>query len=109
MIPSEPDQDNACEREKQRTPILGFTPSGVSPLLLFSSQFFAPMTLTVNQEPCTVQPSSTLFDILLTMQMQEKQGIAVAVNDAIVARHVWMSHELKENDTITIIQATQGG
>ncbi len=36
-------------------------------------------------------------------------GIAVAVNQQVVPRTEWINTELKENDQVLIIRATQGG
>ncbi len=41
--------------------------------------------------------------------VKDLKGLAVAVNDAVVPRSTWESFLLNENDTITIIRATQGG
>lgn len=38
-----------------------------------------------------------------------KRGIAVAVNNQVVPKSAWPSFELKENDKILVIQASQGG
>ena len=39
----------------------------------------------------------------------EKKGIAVAVNNQVVSKSTWDTFELKENDKILVIQASQGG
>ena len=41
--------------------------------------------------------------------MLEKKGIAVAVNNVVVAKNAWSGFELKENDKILVIKASQGG
>ena len=38
-----------------------------------------------------------------------KRGIAVAVNNQVVPKSAWSNFELKENDKILVIQASQGG
>jgi sulfur carrier protein len=67
------------------------------------------MQLTVNNELFSVSAPASLQGFLAELRLDEKKGIAVAVNDAIVARSTWNTFALKENDSITIIQATQGG
>ncbi|HET6243866.1 MAG: sulfur carrier protein ThiS [Bacteroidetes bacterium] len=37
------------------------------------------------------------------------KGIAVAVNNKVISRTSWKELQIKENDTIIIIKATQGG
>jgi len=39
----------------------------------------------------------------------ETNGIAIAVNETVISRSNWKGKQLKENDNITIIKATQGG
>ena len=67
------------------------------------------MQLTVNNELFPFPASAALKDLLAELNLSEKKGIAVAVNNVIIAREIWKTHLLKENDHITIIQATQGG
>lgn len=66
------------------------------------------MTINVNHEPKTIDEASSL-DALLDELNIAKHGIAVAINNGIITRSAWEQTTLKENDTITIIQATQGG
>jgi len=37
------------------------------------------------------------------------KGIAVAVNNQVVSKTAWVDFELKENDKILVIKASQGG
>ena len=58
-----------------------------------------------NQESiksCTVE---AMLDELKT----GKEGIAVAVNEAVVPKSMWPTFDLNENDKIMIITATAGG
>lgn len=50
-----------------------------------------------------------LIDALRHFSIELKQGIAVALNNVVVARSKWESQPLVPNDKITIIQASQGG
>ena len=50
-----------------------------------------------------------LYLLLEKENMLEKKGIAVAVNNQVVAKTAWANFELKENDKILIIKASQGG
>lgn len=67
------------------------------------------MNVFINNEQCEMQTSGLLADILTQINLTDKRGIAVAVNNSIVAKSSWTSFKLKENDKITIITATQGG
>jgi sulfur carrier protein len=67
------------------------------------------MNLLINNESHTVKSPSTLFDVLTSIQLGEKRGIAVAINHSIIPRSAWQSQQVQENDSITIIHATQGG
>jgi sulfur carrier protein len=66
------------------------------------------MEVTVNQqnyhlnEVCSVEQ-------MLTVVNAPAQGIAVAINQTIVARSEWAAHGLKQGDQIILIKATQGG
>jgi sulfur carrier protein len=67
------------------------------------------MNIVVNNTPESVSSSQKLYDLLLRHELSEKQGIAVAVNNAIVPKADWGTKELFENDKVTILLATQGG
>jgi sulfur carrier protein len=67
------------------------------------------MKITVNNKSETFFTSGKLVDLLGQLDLSGKSGIAVAVNNNVVTRSEWEKHELKENDQITIIRATQGG
>ena len=67
------------------------------------------MTITVNDETQSLENSSTLQDLLQSMGLIDKAGIAVAVNEDVVTRTTWSDYALNESDRVTIIQATQGG
>ncbi|MDO6759700.1 sulfur carrier protein ThiS [Tamlana sp. 2_MG-2023] len=51
------------------------------------------------------------FNILQLLEQLNtpKNGIAVAINSAIISKEVWATQHFSENDNILIIQATQGG
>ena len=67
------------------------------------------MNITVNDETQSLENSSTLQDLLQSMGLIDKAGIAVAVNEDVVTRTTWSDYALNESDRVTIIQATQGG
>jgi len=53
--------------------------------------------------------SSSLFALLNEVLGEKTKGTAVAVNDTVVPKTEWEKYELKENDKVIIIKATQGG
>ncbi|MFK7899493.1 MAG: sulfur carrier protein ThiS [Cyclobacteriaceae bacterium] len=65
------------------------------------------MTVEVNKEKIEAK-STRLHDLLEEMRISLK-GIAVAINNKVVSRFEWKKTQIKENDKITIIRATQGG
>ena len=50
------------------------------------------------------------LEALLAMELPGKRkGIAVALNNRIIPQSAWLETFLKDNDSILIITATQGG
>ena len=67
------------------------------------------MNVLVNNKTEELKDGEKLLDLLAQLNLAEKRGIAVAVNNSIVSRAGWNNHELNENDKVTIIRPTQGG
>jgi len=66
------------------------------------------MKITVNNEIKNITDDS--LSLLLNEILGEKtKGIAVAINNNIVPKSNWQSTLLKQNDSVLIIKATQGG
>lgn len=53
--------------------------------------------------------SATLFSLLSVTEYVNQKGIAVAVNNNVVKKQDWKSHQLQENDKVLIVSATKGG
>jgi sulfur carrier protein len=68
-----------------------------------------PVTVRVNDKPHTVADRTTLTQLLAGLGLSAAQGVAVAINDAVVPRSSWEEHCLAEGDQVLVIQATQGG
>lgn len=51
----------------------------------------------------------TLTQLLAELGLSANQGVAVAINDAIVPRSTWLTHCVAAGDQLLVIQATQGG
>lgn len=66
------------------------------------------MDITVNHQhyqfhaPCSVEQ-------MLSQVHAPAKGIAVAVNQTIIAKADWALHILKQGDQVMLIKATQGG
>ena len=67
------------------------------------------MTVFVNNEPRELSTPSTLQDMLAACQIQSVRGLAIAVNNQVIARASWEKHILRSNDKITLIRASKGG
>ena len=67
------------------------------------------MDITVNQQKYTLSENCSLQELIATVISQPANGIAIAVNQEIVAKANWGTCVLKSGDHITIIKATQGG
>ncbi|MTI22064.1 sulfur carrier protein ThiS [Fulvivirga sp. RKSG066] len=66
------------------------------------------MQVYLNDTPISIT-ASKLFEVLKSQALETKKGIAVAVNDEVIHRTDWETKQLKENDRILVITATQGG
>lgn len=66
------------------------------------------MNLFCNGEPREAAPSCTL-QILLAEMGCARPGVAVAVNDVVIAAARWATTPLFEGDRVLVIQAAQGG
>ncbi len=67
------------------------------------------MEIIVNQHSYSVSEACSLQQMLDTVLLQTAKGIAIAVNQEIIAKSNWSNHFLKSGDNLTIIKATQGG
>ena len=62
----------------------------------------------LNHKPIQFNDSTSLKEVLLKSGI-EARGIAVAINNQVISKENWNSVLVKDNDQITVIQATQGG
>ena len=67
------------------------------------------MVCYINNNALEAADNQPLIDLLAARGIIEPRGLAVAVNDAVVARADWATHAVQPHDRITIIRATQGG
>ncbi|EGV44300.2 sulfur carrier protein ThiS [Bizionia argentinensis JUB59] len=66
------------------------------------------MTIRVNDNTLEINNDLNILQLLERLKFPT-HGIAVAINENIISRELWMSKTFTENDHILIIQATQGG
>ncbi|MDX1350697.1 MAG: sulfur carrier protein ThiS [Putridiphycobacter sp.] len=64
--------------------------------------------VTINSNSHKVKPETTISGLLLNIS-QKEDGIAIAINNIVIPKANWSNHQLKSNDNILIIKATQGG
>lgn len=62
----------------------------------------------VNGEEQTLEQAYTL-DSLLEKMDQNKDGVAVAINDEVVPKSEWPNTQINQGDKIEILGAVQGG
>ena len=67
------------------------------------------MEITLNDQIQTVTKGVTLFEIIFAQLGEKQNRVAVALNNAVITKNHWQTTQLKSNDQILIIKATQGG
>ena len=67
------------------------------------------MKIKRNNKPIDVADRATLRSLVLAYTGNTQAGIAVAVNNTVIARAGHEEYLLQPNDSVLIIQATQGG
>ncbi|MFN8416613.1 MAG: sulfur carrier protein ThiS [Cytophagaceae bacterium] len=66
------------------------------------------MIIWVNQQEQQIDKAVSLEQLLILFQYS-LNGIAIAVNGAVVPKSQWSQVLVNENDKLLIIKATQGG
>jgi sulfur carrier protein len=67
------------------------------------------MNISLNNKTIQIESGITLQG-LIDMQLGEKQkGVAAAIDGAVIPKQEWKSTSVKDNQSILIIKATQGG
>ena len=69
------------------------------------------MKLLVNNEWKELErPATPSVDAILEeLALENRKGIAVALNSKVIPRHRWHESMVEEDDSLLIIKATQGG
>ena len=66
------------------------------------------MKLLINSEQKDFS-GKNISELVQSLNMASTNGTAFAVNEKVVPKTEWEKFELKENDNVLIIKATQGG
>jgi len=67
------------------------------------------MQIAVNGEMKEVKEALLLSELLPELGITKTAGLALAVNESVVARSQWEQFALTQNDKVLIIRATKGG
>lgn len=67
------------------------------------------MNIIINNTEYHFEEGVNLLTALASLKMDEKKGIAVAVNDTIIPKMKWQEMKLLDGDKIIIIGAVAGG
>ncbi len=65
--------------------------------------------VTINQQTFQLSDESGLDEVLALLRIGQADGIAIAVNEAVIPRGEWGRYVLRERDRVFVIRATQGG
>lgn len=68
------------------------------------------MTVRINGREFSLAPDATLVAVFNVLTIpRDRQGIAIAVNGAVIPRSEWEKHRIRESDAIEVVTAAQGG
>lgn len=67
------------------------------------------MKIFINNEPTVVHDATTVSEIVLATLRLNPVGMAIAINETIVPKHLWESTRLHANDKMLVIKACSGG
>jgi sulfur carrier protein len=65
--------------------------------------------IKVNNDTIQITNDKNVLSLLQHLRGEKLNGLAVALNDTVVPRSQWDKIQIKANDDVLIIQATQGG
>ena len=67
------------------------------------------MQITINNKEYTFEENTSLENAIHALQLKDKNGIAIAINEEIIQRSKWNETILNNEDKIIIIGAVAGG
>ena len=63
----------------------------------------------INDKEHPFEQQQTLSELLSALNIDDSKGIAVALNNNVIAREKWEKHIVNDNDKLLLIKAAQGG
>lgn len=63
----------------------------------------------INDQSYPLEGSPSLNNLFAALQINISKGVAIAVNNTVISKSEWDKYEVKQNDRILMIKATQGG
>lgn len=66
------------------------------------------MQITLNSIELTVAQSTTVQQLLSAQDISEI-GLAIAINNTVLAKRLWPQHQLQPNDALQLFQIVTGG
>ena len=67
------------------------------------------MNISLNDQPYVISEGMKLKDFLTTLDFDNFNGWAVAINENVIPRDTFQLVTLQQGDRLLLIQATQGG
>jgi sulfur carrier protein len=67
------------------------------------------MNITVNSKPYKVSDDYNLIKVLEEIRITNQFGVAIAVNNTVIPKIEWEKYQVKDKDSILIINAIFGG
>ncbi len=67
------------------------------------------MNISLNEKEVSIDKQISLEELFNQYDIKATKGVAVAVNEMIIPKKEWSSYNLRDNDKILVITATQGG
>ena len=67
------------------------------------------MNIIINEKPYRIKEGATITDALNEAQIENRFGVAVAVNNVVMPKTEWDKITLNPDDQVTIINAIFGG
>jgi sulfur carrier protein len=67
------------------------------------------MVIFVNDNKRQCEQQTNVEQLLAMLNIDDRSGMAVAINDRVVPKNKWQDRQLTENDNVLIIRASQGG
>lgn len=67
------------------------------------------MVVFLNNTQHTLSAPMTIASMIAALGITAGKGTALAVNNSVIPKAQWADYQLRDNDKVTLIRATQGG